>query len=106
MRCHRPALTGAVQYSASYIVETNSRHGLLDAPLEAGHDREACVAAWWRYSPTKASSVPLPEAGGTQIAPALRMPVAPNAFSAAARSAAITSPAPPRSGRPASDTLG
>src|SRR6478735_2303323 len=58
------------------------------------------------YAPTKASIVPLPDAGGTTTPPALFTPTAPSAFSAAATSATITSPAPPRSGRPASDTPG
>src|SRR3954452_9461492 len=40
---------------------------------------------------TKASRVPLPEAGGTTTPPALFTPTAPSAFSAAATSAAITS---------------
>src|SRR6185369_16982956 len=59
-----------------------------------------------RYALTKASRVPLPAAGGTTTPPALRTPVAPSVFSAAATSATITSPAPPRSGRPANDTPG
>ena len=58
------------------------------------------------YAPTNASIVPLPSAGGTTTPSALLTPTAPSAFSAAATSATITSPAPPRSGRPASDTPG
>src|SRR4029453_15555361 len=63
----------------------------------------ACAAG---YAPTNASIVPLPSAGGTTTPSALFTPTAPSAFSAAATSATITSPAPPRSGRPASETPG
>jgi hypothetical protein len=56
---------------------------------------------------TNASITPLAAAGGTTIADPLRIPTAPTALSAAARSPALsTKAAPPRSGRPASETPG
>ena len=71
--------------------------------------RLAMTASIWAppYAPTNTSNVPLAAAGGTQTAFPLRTPALPAAFSAAARSdVAITRPAPPRSGNPASETAG
>jgi hypothetical protein len=38
-------LDRAIQYSAARIVETNWQYGLLDAPLEAGHDEGGLIAS-------------------------------------------------------------
>jgi len=38
-------LDRAIQYSAAGPVETNWQRGLLDAPLEAGHDSGGLIAS-------------------------------------------------------------
>lgn len=82
---------------------------ILAGPLRDFGDtpRERAMACPRVAYLTKASSTPLAAAGGTQTASALRTPALPTAFSAVTRSdAAITSAAPPRSGRPSSETPG
>jgi hypothetical protein len=41
-------LDRATQYSAAGVVCTNRQRGLLDAPLEAGHDKRVCLDCIYR----------------------------------------------------------
>lgn len=67
----------------------------------------AAISARPDQAATKASKVPVAEAGATQTLDPLLIPAAPSAVAVAARSCdANTRPAPPCSGRPASETLG